>query len=75
MWSMAVRLGPAFQSLGRHFSLEIEERKIEKTLLSFCIISHSCISFLQQVVLSHWFLLISLRLHLSYLSITAFKLD
>lgn len=53
------------------FVLEIEERKKEKPLLS----CHSCISSLQQMVLSHWFLLFSLRVHISYLNITAFKLD
>lgn len=60
------------------FVPEIEERGKKKKpnpkpFLS--VYSYSCISCLQQMVLSHWFLLFSLRVDLSYLSITAFKFD
>lgn len=82
MWSMAVRLGPVFQPLRRHFSVCLLCQKLRrgkkkkpnpKPFLS--VYSYSCISCLQQMVLSHWFLLFSLRVDLSYLSITAFKFD
>lgn len=60
------------------FVPEVEKREKEKLLLAMSdvfLYSHSCISSLQQMELSHWFLLFSLRVHLSYLSITDFHLE